>query len=110
MPNVQRDVEYGSRPACPGRHRVDGATDYYFLANTHATTAASFDATFAMTDPDAVPYVADAWTGARSWPPLQRHQRAPEDPDDPKAGQTTILVLGKDLAKLPVHATASSNT
>ena len=59
--NVQRDVEYPVQPVQTA-HRVDGTTDYYFLANTHATQAASFDATFAMTDPTAVPYVADAWT------------------------------------------------
>ena len=39
----------GDRP--PG----DGSTDYYFVANSHATAAATVDATFAMTDPTAVP-------------------------------------------------------
>ncbi len=59
---VQRDVEYPVAPL-ETAHRVEGSTDYYFVANSHATTAATVDATFAMTDPTAVPYVADAWTG-----------------------------------------------
>ncbi|MDA0184268.1 glycosyl hydrolase [Solirubrobacter phytolaccae] len=106
--NVQRDVEYGSVQPVQTAHRVDGAKDYYFLANTHATAAASFDATFAMTDPSAVPYVADAWTGTLK--PVANYSVVNgrlKTRIDLKAGQTTILVLGKDLAKLPVHATAS---
>lgn len=106
--NVQRDVEYGSVQPVQTAHRVDGSTDYYFLANTHATTAASFDATFAMTDPTAVPYVADAWTGLLK--PVANYSVTNgrlKARIDLKAGQTMILVFGKDLAKLPVHATSS---
>ena len=54
-----------STPVAPLRRpptASTGATDYYFIANSHATAASSVEATFAMTDPTAVPYVADAWT------------------------------------------------
>src|SRR5262249_10311632 len=41
--NVQRDVEYPVQPVQTA-HRVSGSTDYYFMANTSATAASTFDA------------------------------------------------------------------
>ena len=105
---VHRDVEYPVAPL-ETAHRVSGATDYYFIANSHATAAASVDASFAMTDPTAVPYVADAWTGKLvpvanytvTGGRLKTHISL-------KAGQTTILVFGHDLSPLPLHATSTT--
>ena len=105
---VQRDVEYPVAPL-ETAHRVDGSTDYYFVANSHATTAATVDATFAMTDPTAVPYVADAWTGKLV--PVANYSVSNgrlKTRISLKAGQTTILVFGHDLAALPVHATSTT--
>src|SRR4051812_45106930 len=106
---VQRDVEYGSVQPVQPAHRIDGSTDYYLLASTHATQASSFDATFAMTDPTAVPYVADAWSGNLT--PLANYSVADgrlKTRINLKAGQTTILVLGHDLSALPHHATSTT--
>ena len=81
---VQRDVEYPVAPL-ETAHRVSGDTDYYFIANSHATAAASVDATFAMTDPTAVPYFADAWSGKLvAGRELHRVRRAREDPHLPQ--------------------------
>ena len=105
---VQRDVEYPVAPL-ETAHRVSGSTDYYFIANSHATTAASVDAGFAMTDPTAVPYVADAWTGKLV--PVADYTVANgrlKTRIALKAGQTTILVFGHDLDALPVHATSTT--
>ncbi len=104
---VQRDVEYPVTPMQVA-HRVDGGQDDYLLANTSATVATDVDATFAMTDPAAVPYVADAWTGrlvpvaaySVTGGRLRTHVLL-------KPGQTEILVLGHALAPLPVHAVVS---
>ena len=78
---VQRDVEY---PVAPLRDRPPRRRQHrlLLLANSHATAAASVDATFAMTDPTAVPYVADAWTG-KLVPVANytRQRRPPEDAD-----------------------------
>ncbi len=104
---IQRDVEYPIAPL-ETSHRVDGTTDYYFMANSSATAAADVDATFAMTDPTAVPYFADAYTGKLV--PIAQYTVAGgrlKTHISLKAGQTTILVLGHDVAALPVHATAS---
>jgi hypothetical protein len=105
---VRRDVEYPVAPL-ETAHRVEGATDYYFIANSHATQAADVQASFAMTDPTAVPYVADAWTGKLV--PVAEYSVAGGRLTTRialKAGQTTILVLGHDLDALPVHATGTT--
>jgi hypothetical protein len=105
---VQRDVEYPVAPL-ETAHRVSGDTDYYFIANSHATAAASVDATFAMTDPNAVPYFADAWTGKLV--PVADYSVSGgrlKTRVSLKAGQTTILVFGHDLSALPLHATSTT--
>jgi hypothetical protein len=104
---VQRDVSYPVAPL-ETAHRVDGKTHYYFVANSSATAASTVDASFAMTDPTAVPYVADAWSGRLT--PVANYSVVAgrlKTRIALKAGQTTILVLGHDLAALPQHATSS---
>ena len=105
---VQRDVEYSVVSPLLNAHRVEGAKDYYFLANGSATAAVDHDVTFAMTDPTAVPYVADAWTGELT--PVANYTITGGRLKlriALKAGQTSILVFGHDLAPLPQHATSS---
>ena len=75
-----------------------------------ATAATSVDATFAMTDPTAVPYVADAWSGKLT--PVANYSVTSGRLKTRrlKAGQTMILVFGHDVAALPQHATATTPT
>ena len=107
--NVQRDVEYGSCSRSRPRTASTARKDYYFMASTATTGTASFDATFAMTDPTAVPYVADAWTGLLT--PVANYTVTSgrlKTHINLKTGQTTILVFGHDSERLPHHATTTT--
>src|ERR1700754_2112799 len=62
-----------------------------------------------MTDPTAIPYVADAWTGLLT--PVANYSVSNgrlKTHINLKSGQTTILVFGHDLAALPHHATSTT--
>jgi len=105
---VTRDVEY-TRSSLMTVHRVDGDTDYYYLANArHAENRVispiDQEVWLATRSPRSVPVRLDAWTGRTEGVPFTRDGDRVRVRVALQPGQSMLLVLRHRPADIPVRS------
>ncbi|WP_306211242.1 glycosyl hydrolase [Actinoplanes sp. RD1] len=114
LSGIARDVEY-ERSTLMTVHRVDGETDYYYLANArHAEnrkiTDIDLDVWLTARSRDAVPRLLDAWTGEISGVPFVREGRRIRVRATLKPGQSMLIALRPGRISLPPARTPTGET
>ncbi|WP_305787615.1 glycosyl hydrolase [Symbioplanes lichenis] len=114
LSGITRDVEY-EKSTLMTVHRVDGDTDYYYLANArHAEnrkiTDIDVDVWLTAQSRNAVPRLLDAWTGDISGVPFERSGNRVRVRATLKPGQSMLIALRPGRITVPPVQVSTGET